>query len=60
MVELQIVPRVGKQLAFLMGRDNGELGWIATLLRSALDVPAETPDEVAPAPEAPIAEEANT
>jgi hypothetical protein len=41
--QLQIVPAAGKQLSLLSGRDQYELAWIATLLRRALDVPAEAP-----------------
>jgi hypothetical protein len=37
--ELEIVPREGKSLTLLEGRDQEELAWMATILRQALRVP---------------------
>jgi hypothetical protein len=59
MIELQIVPHAGKQVGFLLGREDSELAWIATLLRNALELPAEV-EEPAISESDPITEEANT
>jgi len=43
-LELHVVPRQGKPVGLLCGRDNLELAWLATVLRRALAVPrAEAP-----------------
>jgi hypothetical protein len=42
---LQIVPAGGKTVSLLTGRDDKELAWIATLLRGALKLPAQTDQE---------------
>ncbi len=42
MMQLQIVPINGKTVSLLTGRDDQELAWIATVLRRALKLPAET------------------
>ncbi len=42
LLQLQIVPRQGKSVALLTGRDDRELAWIATMLRHALQLPADT------------------
>jgi hypothetical protein len=39
-LELQIVPRAGKRVGLLAGRDEAELQWLATLLRRSLSLPA--------------------
>jgi hypothetical protein len=41
LMQLQIVPRQGKTVSLLTGRDDRELGWVATTLRRATNVPAE-------------------
>jgi hypothetical protein len=45
LMQLQIVPTGGKTVSLLTGRDDQELAWIATLLRGALNLPAETDQE---------------
>ncbi len=45
LMRLEIVPLAGKPVKLLTGRDDQELAWIATLLRRATGVPAETTDE---------------
>ncbi len=45
LLQLQMVPLVGKPVTMLLGRDEMELAWIATRLRRALDLPARTPAE---------------
>jgi hypothetical protein len=42
-MELQIVCKDGKKVGFLSQRNEGELLWIAAVLRQALDVRAEPP-----------------
>jgi hypothetical protein len=43
LLQLEIVPLSGKRATLLMGRDEQELAWIATLLRRKLALPAEAP-----------------
>jgi hypothetical protein len=50
LMQLQIVPRTGKPVGLLTGRAANELAWIATLLRRALDVPAEADDSAGDEP----------
>jgi hypothetical protein len=40
-IELQIHVKEGKKVGLLMGRDEAELSWIATVLRRALQVPSD-------------------
>jgi len=40
-LELQIIPREGKKVGLLGGRDEAELAWMATVLRRALGINAE-------------------
>jgi hypothetical protein len=44
-MQLQFVPRTGKQVGLLTGYDQLQLAWMATVLRRALDLPAEVADE---------------
>jgi hypothetical protein len=41
-MQLQILPKNQKDITLLTGRDERELAWLATVLRRALNVPAET------------------
>ncbi|HEY5311827.1 MAG TPA: hypothetical protein VIK18_04885 [Pirellulales bacterium] len=49
LLQLQIVPRHGPVIRLFSGREEPELVWIATLIRRALDLPAETASERQPA-----------
>ena len=42
LVELQIHPVTGKKLGLFVNRDDAELRWMATELRNALGVPANS------------------
>lgn len=52
LVELQIVTADGPRQSYLCGRDKHELFWIATLIRQALEVPADLAGEAEAADEA--------
>ncbi|HTY86378.1 MAG TPA: hypothetical protein VMB80_02850 [Candidatus Acidoferrum sp.] len=50
LLELQIIPVTGRKVGLLAGRDDSELRWLATRLRQALKVPAQTREPEANSP----------